>query len=152
MSAYPTTRPAFERRVDFHKVRSPFSGLLTNKLLSSLPGAEFAELLPYLEPVSFRTGEFICEQGQEMPYVYFPETVVISQLFYLGDGSSTGVAIIGKDGLLGLSYWFDSASKLTLGYRADYFKGSSAFNIGTTAADSANRVDHGPMVRFSIQK
>ena len=60
-------------------------------------------------------------------------------------------SVVNVDGLLGLSYWFDSASKLTLGYHADYFKGSSAFNIGTTAAD-ANRVDHGPMVRFSIQK
>jgi hypothetical protein len=60
-------------------------------------------------------------------------------------------SVINVDGLLGLSYWFDSASKLTLGYHADYFKGSSAFNIGT-AADNANRVDHGPLVRFSIQK
>ena len=59
-------------------------------------------------------------------------------------------SVVNVDGLLGLSYWFGSASKLTLGYRADYFKGSSAFNIGT--ADNANRVDHGPMVRFSIQK
>jgi hypothetical protein len=60
-------------------------------------------------------------------------------------------SVVNVDGLLGLSYWFDSASKLTLGYHADYFKGSSAFNIGT-AADNANRIDHGPMVRFSIQK
>jgi hypothetical protein len=59
-------------------------------------------------------------------------------------------SVVNVDGLLGLSYWFDSASKLTLGYHADYFKGSSAFNIGT--ADNVNRVDHGPMVRFSIQK
>ena len=104
MSAYPTSLPGAARRIDFHKPsRSPFTGLLTNRLLSSLPGAEFTEMLPYLEPTSFRTGEFICEQGQEMTYIYFPETVVISQLCYLGDGSSTGVAIIGKDGLLGLS-------------------------------------------------
>ena len=60
-------------------------------------------------------------------------------------------SVVNVDGLLGLSYWFDSASKLTLGYHADYFKGSSALNIGT-AADNATRVDHGPMVRFSIQK
>jgi CRP-like cAMP-binding protein len=104
VSTYPTTIPNAPRRVDVLRPnRSPFTGLLTNRLLSSLPGAEFAQMLPYLEPVSFRTGEFICEQGQEMHYIYFPETVVISQLCYLGDGSSTGVAIIGKDGLLGLS-------------------------------------------------
>ena len=61
-------------------------------------------------------------------------------------------SVVNVDGLLGLSYWFDTASKLTLGYRADYFKGSSAFEHDGTAADNANRVDHGPMVRFSIQK
>ncbi|HSB27491.1 MAG TPA: Crp/Fnr family transcriptional regulator [Pyrinomonadaceae bacterium] len=104
MSANPSTRPASERRIEFPKHnRSPFTGLLTNRLLSSLPGPELTALLPYLEPVSFRTGEFICEQGQEMIYIYFPETAVISQLCYLDDGSSTGVAIIGTDGLLGLS-------------------------------------------------
>jgi hypothetical protein len=62
--------------------------------------------------------------------------------------SNTG-SVFNLDGLLGLSYWFDAASKLTLGYRADYFKGSPAFNV-TGTADTA--VSHGPMVRFSIQK
>lgn len=61
-------------------------------------------------------------------------------------------SVVNVDGLLGLSYWFDSASKLTLGYRADYFKGSPAVNITGAAADNTSRVDHGPMVRFSIQK
>jgi hypothetical protein len=55
------------------------------------------------------------------------------------------------DGLLGLSYWFDTASKLTLGYRADYFSDSSA-NLSGTSADKTGRLDHGPMIRFSIQK
>jgi CRP-like cAMP-binding protein len=104
VSTYPSTTPNAERHLDFQKPnRTPFTGLLTNRLLSSLPGAELTGLLPYLEPTSFRTGEYICEQGQEMHFIYFPETVVISQLCYLDDGSSTGVAVIGKDGLLGLS-------------------------------------------------
>lgn len=61
-------------------------------------------------------------------------------------------SLLNVDGLLGLSYWFDTASKLTLGYRADYFKGPSALPIAGAAADNAEHVDHGPMVRFSIQK
>jgi hypothetical protein len=62
-------------------------------------------------------------------------------------------SVVNVDGLLGLSYWFDTASKLTLSYRADYFKGSGspAWNL-TGNADSADRVSHGPMIRFSIQK
>ena len=83
--------------------RIPFTGLLTNKILTGLPGADFAQLLPYLEPVSLGTNEYVYESGQELSYVYFPETLVISQLCYLEDGSSTGVATVGKDGLLGLS-------------------------------------------------
>jgi CRP-like cAMP-binding protein len=83
--------------------RIPFTGLLTNEILTGLPGADFAQLLPYLEPVSLRTNEYVYESGQDMAYVYFPESLVISQLCYLKDGSSTGVATIGKDGLLGLS-------------------------------------------------
>jgi hypothetical protein len=65
---------------------------------------------------------------------------------------SNSGSVLGIDGLLGLSYWFDTASKLTLGYRADYFKGSSAANITGTAAEVTDRINHGPMIRFSIQK
>lgn len=62
-------------------------------------------------------------------------------------------SVVNVDGLLGLSYWFDSAAKLTLGYRADYFKGTPAFTVTGAAADNAaDRVNHGPMIRFSIQK
>ena len=66
--------------------------------------------------------------------------------------ANTG-SVVNVDGLLGLSYWFDSASKLTLGYRADYFKGGTpTFNISGNTADTTDRVNHGPMIRFSIQK
>ena len=61
-------------------------------------------------------------------------------------------SLVNVDGLLGLSYWFDSASKLTLGYRADYFKGSATVNLSGTAAESTGGLNHGPMVRFTIQK
>lgn len=63
--------------------------------------------------------------------------------------ASTG-SVLSVDGLLGLSYWFNSASKLTLGYRADaYFnKGTPALNYNTPS----QTIDHGPMIRFTIQK
>ncbi len=65
--------------------------------------------------------------------------------------SSSG-SFVNLDGLLGLSYWFDTASKLTLGYRADYLKGSPSVNLSGASADGADRLNHGPMIRFSIQK
>lgn len=62
---------------------------------------------------------------------------------------SSGSAL-SVDGLLGLSYWFDSASKLTVGYHADYFKSAPSANIAGAASD--NSVNHGALIRFSIQK
>jgi hypothetical protein len=62
--------------------------------------------------------------------------------------SGASAPVVNVDGLLGLSYWFNAASKLTVGYRADYLKGSPAVNFGATQST----VDHGPIVRFTIQK
>jgi CRP-like cAMP-binding protein len=81
----------------------PFNGLLTNKLLASLPGAEFARLLPHLEPVSLTSGQALYKFGAEVDFVYFPETAIISHLYFLEDGSTTGAAIVGKEGIIGLS-------------------------------------------------
>lgn len=67
--------------------------------------------------------------------------------------TSTSSSTMNVDGLLGLSYWFNTASKLTLGYRADaYIKGGSSFSAGASATQNAERLDHGPLVRFTIQK
>ena len=67
--------------------------------------------------------------------------------------SQTG-SVVNVDGLLGLTHWFDAASKLTLGYRADaYLKNSQQLNLGgVPPPQSADRIDHGPLVRFTIQK
>lgn len=86
----------------------PFNGLLTNKLLVSLPGTDFARLLPHLEPVSLLSGQDVYRFGEGMGFVYFPETAVISHIYFLEDGSTTGAALVGREGMIGLSSIFDS--------------------------------------------
>ena len=81
----------------------PFTGLLTNQLLIGLSGEEFARLLPHLEPVSLAMGQDVYEFGDACDFVYFPETAVISHLYFLQDGSTTAAAIVGKEGMIGLS-------------------------------------------------
>jgi major outer membrane protein len=63
-------------------------------------------------------------------------------------------SVVNVDGLLGLTHWFDAASKLTLGYRADaYLNNSQSLNLGgVPPPQNADRIDHGPIVRFTIQK
>ena len=111
-----TLRPAVEYSrmhsavsLDFEsKVRLAFDGFLTNRLLTGLPGEDFARLLPHLEPISVRSGDQIYESGSEPDFAYFPETAVLSQVFILEDGSSTEAAIIGNEGMAGLSAVLDS--------------------------------------------
>lgn len=68
-------------------------------------------------------------------------------------GSRTG-SVVNVDGLLGLTHWFDAASKLTVGYRADaYLDNSQTLGLGgVPPPQNADRIDHGPIVRFTIQK
>ena len=51
--------------------------MLTNKLLSRLRDAEFARLMPLLEPVSLSAGERLSEAGEAARFIYFPESCVI---------------------------------------------------------------------------
>lgn len=83
-----------------------FSGLLTNKLLTGLPGEDFARLLPHLEPVALARGGNLYEFGDELREVYFPESAVVSQLHVLEDGSTAESALIGREGMTGLSAVF----------------------------------------------
>ena len=85
-----------------------FNGLLTNNLLTALPGGDFARLLPYLEPVSLSCGDNLYGFGEAVHDVYFPENAVVSQLHILEDGSTTEAALIGRDGMTGLSAIFAS--------------------------------------------
>jgi len=64
--------------------------------------------------------------------------------------AATSGSIVNVDGLLGLSYWFNAASKLTLGYRADAYFNKSAPPLNFTTP--AQTIDHGPMIKFTIQK
>jgi CRP-like cAMP-binding protein len=89
----------------------PFNGLLTNKVLTSLPGEDFTRLLPYLEPVSLSCGEDLYGFGEPHEHVYFPENAVISHLYILGDGSTAESVLIGKEGMVGLSAIFASTTQ-----------------------------------------
>ncbi|HZT58178.1 MAG TPA: Crp/Fnr family transcriptional regulator [Pyrinomonadaceae bacterium] len=76
--------------------------MLTNKILTGLPDADFARLMPLLEPVSLAVGERL-GGGYDVPrYFYFPEGSVVSCHADMHDGKSAEVAMVGFDGVVGL--------------------------------------------------
>jgi CRP-like cAMP-binding protein len=43
------------------------------------------------------------ESGAAMPYVYFPTSAIVSLLYVLEDGASAEIAVVGFEGLVGIS-------------------------------------------------
>jgi CRP-like cAMP-binding protein len=76
---------------------------MQNHLLAALPAAEFARLLPHLELVPMPLGEALYESGGRLQHVYFPTTSIVSLLYVLANGASAEIAIVGNEGILGIS-------------------------------------------------
>ena len=74
-----------------------------NHLLAALPENEYERLLPHLEAVSMPLGEAIYESGGRLQHVYFPTTSIVSLLYVLEDGASAELAVVGNEGVLGIS-------------------------------------------------
>ena len=74
-----------------------------NHLLAALPATEFEPLLPHLEPVHMPLGEVLYESGGELRHVYFPATSIVSLLYIFADGASAEIAVVGNEGILGIS-------------------------------------------------
>lgn len=70
-----------------------------NKLLLRLRDAEFARLMPLLDPVSLSAGERLSEVGEAARFIYFPESCVISCQAHMEDGKSAEVGMIGFEGM-----------------------------------------------------
>jgi CRP-like cAMP-binding protein len=81
---------------------SPHSPL-QNQLLAALPADVLERLVPQLELVPMRLGQAIYESGGLLSHVYFPTTSIVSLLYVLEDGASAEIAIVGNEGILGIS-------------------------------------------------
>jgi len=74
-----------------------------NYLLESLLKIDYERLSPHLRGVELLQGDVIYSAGDNINYVYFPESAVIALLSTLEDGSTTEVGLIGREGMVGLS-------------------------------------------------
>jgi CRP-like cAMP-binding protein len=74
-----------------------------NHLLAALPGDEWARWLPALEPVDMPLGEVLYESGMLPTHVYFPTTSIVSLLYVMEDGASAEIAVVGNEGIVGIS-------------------------------------------------
>src|SRR6202140_5131351 len=74
-----------------------------NHLLAALPTSDYQRLASHLELVPMKLGEVLYESGVQLRYVYFPTTAIVSLLYVMEDGASAEIAIVGNEGILGIS-------------------------------------------------
>ncbi|MBS1156918.1 MAG: Crp/Fnr family transcriptional regulator [Proteobacteria bacterium] len=81
-----------------------------NCLLSALPDAEWQRWQPQLELVDMPLGQVLYESGNTLRYVYFPTTAIVSLLYVLEDGASAEIAVVGNEGIVGISLFMGGES------------------------------------------
>jgi CRP-like cAMP-binding protein len=82
----------------------------TNHLLAALPDAEWQRWLSQLELVDMPLGEVLYESGSRMTHVYFPTTSIVSLLYVMEDGASAEIAVVGYEGIVGISLFMGGES------------------------------------------
>src|SRR5918994_3950545 len=74
-----------------------------NHLLAALSPADFGRLKPSLKLVPMPLGDVLYESGSQQRRVYFPTTAIVSLLYMMADGASAEIAVVGNEGLIGVS-------------------------------------------------
>jgi CRP-like cAMP-binding protein len=81
-----------------------------NHLLDALPIDVYQRLAPHLELQELGLGVVLYEPGRAMRHVYFPTTAIVSLLYVMEDGASAEIAIVGNEGILGISMFMGGES------------------------------------------
>ena len=81
-----------------------------NQLLAALPDAEWERWLPQLEAVQMPLGKVLYESGNKLTHVYFPATSIVSLLYVMEDGASAEIAVVGHEGIVGISLFMGGQS------------------------------------------
>ncbi len=84
--------------------------LQKNQLIAALSAAERARWQPHLELVEMPLGRVLYESGGTLTHVYFPTTSIVSLLYVMEDGASAEIAVVGNEGIIGISLFMGGAS------------------------------------------
>jgi CRP-like cAMP-binding protein len=81
-----------------------------NLLLAALPPDESQRWLPLMEAVEMPLGAVLYEPGVTLTHVYFPVTAIVSLLYVMEDGGSAEIAVVGNEGIVGVSLFMGGES------------------------------------------
>ena len=86
------------------------TGNAENRLLALLPAPEAERWRPHLELVNMPLGQVIYEPGAELGFAFFPVTAIVSLLYVMENGASAEIAVVGNDGMVGVSLFMGGST------------------------------------------
>jgi CRP-like cAMP-binding protein len=118
-----------------------------NHLLEALPATDYQRLAPHLEFIKMPLGEALYESGGRLQYVYFPTTSIVSLLYVMEDGASAEIAVVGNEGILGISLFMGGE---TTPSRAVVQSAGEGYRLSATRMkEEFNRA--GPLMRLLLR-
>ena len=81
-----------------------------NRLLAALPETEWQRWRSQLECVEMPLGQVIYESGSTLSHEYFPITAIVSLLYVMQNGASAEIAVVGNEGIVGISLFMGGDS------------------------------------------
>ncbi len=73
-----------------------------NKIITLLPSSIQDKWLSLFEHIELKMGQVLCDQGLTLSHLYFPVTSIISWVHFSDNASSSDIALIGNEGVVGL--------------------------------------------------
>jgi CRP-like cAMP-binding protein len=83
---------------------------MQNHLLAELPEAQRQRWWPQLEYFDMPLGRVMYEAGGLLTHVYFPTTAIVSLLYVMENGASGEIAVVGNEGIVGISHFMGGDS------------------------------------------
>lgn len=118
-----------------------------NQLLAALPAAEWQRWRPQLEWVEMPLGQVLYESGTTLSHVYFPLTAIVSLLYVMENGASAEIAVVGNEGIVGISLFMGGESTSS---RAVVQSAGHGFRLNAqTMKDEFNRA--GPVLHLLLR-
>jgi CRP-like cAMP-binding protein len=119
----------------------------SNHILDALPEEEAARLFPQLKLVELPLGMSVYESGDVQRFMYFPTDSIVSLLYVLESGASAEIAIVGNEGVIGVSLFMGGE---TTPSRAIVQSAGFAYRLGSRAIQ-AEFDRHGEMLHLLLR-
>jgi len=81
-----------------------------NRLLAALPAEDWQRWQPLLEMAEMPLGRVMYESGRTLSHVYFPASAIVSLLYVMENGASAEIAVVGNEGVVGISLFMGGES------------------------------------------